>query len=81
MKAGIKIALVLLLGGVILTCGIFGYKLYQKYLAISGSVELLEMAHNKTKSLKSKKKLSKKLAHQAPSKSPSNWRQVLVQFV
>ncbi|MBS1988056.1 trypsin-like peptidase domain-containing protein [Candidatus Dependentiae bacterium] len=76
MKAGIKIALVLLIGGIVLGGGIFGYKLYQKYLAISGAVELLEMAHSKTKSLKSKKKQSKKIAETKSSKSPSNWLEV-----
>lgn len=77
MKVGTKIALVLVLGGVFFVCGFAAYKVYQKYLAISGTVELLEMAHNKTKSLKSSKKNGSELPPQFKvAKKPSNWLDV-----
>lgn len=77
MKAGTKITVSLVCIGIVSLCGFTAYTMYQKYIALSGAVELLEMAHQKTKSIKNDKKKSTKIPpHFKVTHRPTNWLEV-----
>lgn len=77
MKSGIKGVAAIITTGVFLVCGFAAYRTYKKINSISNTIELLEMANQKTKNSTTWKSKKNKVPPQFNvAEKPSNWLDV-----